>query len=97
LTQCYICSKELLNLEIDSRDNKIKPCHQCLAIVQKCVDQLEARDRRKKEREGMGVYYNPVTEEYDTSDVEEIEEFDDDDNEFLDGFHYEKEHEEEEE
>ena len=93
MTQCYICSQELLSLDIDSRDNKLKPCHVCQAVIQSNIEALENRAKRKEQ---MRLWKNEMTGEYSLDELDDIEELEDDSSEYLIGLHFDQEHEEDE-
>lgn len=48
MSKCYICDKSMDEVALDGRDMKPKPCSECEAAIQECLegyDDLEQEDR----------------------------------------------------
>lgn len=40
-TPCYICEAPMVEVFIDPRDLTIKPCEECLEIIQETADEMD--------------------------------------------------------
>ncbi len=40
-TPCYICGGPLIEVKVDPRDNKVRPCHHCEDVIQDSLDEMD--------------------------------------------------------